>query len=200
MRHLFLSLNKKYNRGIHVVGTMYVVEDINKMCMLLKWATQLNWLKTMKMNTPGNAKKGQEMILPTIQYSCLVTGCINVWTSSSFGKGKKLSCQVWNAWWDSRACRWLKKPKKSVAKASAFWNAEGTREERSILKLWNVYSWFAWYLCLCHCLLGLLCLSDNKSVRIAYRPHHIIDMNIFWAYYLNGEFVYVLLIIRRTWL
>lgn len=116
MRHLFLSLNKKYNRVIHVVGMMCVVEDINKICMLLKWATQLNWLKTMKMNTPGNAKKRQEMILPTIQYSCLVTGCINVWTSSSFGKGKKLSCQVWNAWWDSRACRWLKKPKKPVAK------------------------------------------------------------------------------------
>lgn len=197
MRHLFLSLNKKYNRGIHVVGMMYVVEDINKICILLKWATQLNWLKTMKMNTPGNAKKRQEMILPTIQYSCLVTGCITVWTSSSFGKGKKIVLPSLKCLVRLQGLQMTQKTKKICSKSH--FRMLKVRE-RSILKLWNVYSWFAWYLGLCHRLLGLLCLSDNKSVRIAYKSHYIIDMNLFCAYYLNGEFVYVLLIVIRAWL
>lgn len=59
------------------------------------------------------------------------------------------------------------------------------------LKLWIICSWFSWSLGLCHCLLGLFCLSGNKSVRIVYKLYHFINVKFCWAYYyLNGEFMF----------
>lgn len=44
------------------------------------------------MNTLGDVQS-QGVILPTIQYSYLITGCITTWTSSSFGKRKSYVAQ-----------------------------------------------------------------------------------------------------------
>lgn len=136
------------------------------------------------------------MILPTIKYSCLISGGITVWTSSSLAKEKiilpSLKCLLR---FQGLQMTQKKEKEKTICRKSNFGMLK-MGERGVVLRLWVVCSWLGLFLCSCHCLLGLLCLCGSKSVSIVYKPCNFREAIFFKVYYyLYTEFVYVFFIV-----
>lgn len=109
----------------------------------------------------------------------MISGGITVWTSS-FGKGKnylaksKMPVEI-----SGLADDWKKKEKEKRICSKSNFGMLNMGERGVVLKLWVVCSWFGLFLCLCHCLLGLLCLCGSTSVGIVYKPYNFREVVFF---------------------